>query len=85
MQGLFSVKSDVYSFGVLLLEIISGKKNNTFRHSALNLNLLAYVSKQIIAMFTDLHKIQLITEDLDCDRLGSYGMRRMCWSLWIHR
>ncbi|GKV37385.1 hypothetical protein SLEP1_g45419 [Rubroshorea leprosula] len=30
MRGLFSVKSDVFSFGVLLLEIISGKKNNGF-------------------------------------------------------
>ncbi|GLT36750.1 hypothetical protein SLA2020_111100 [Shorea laevis] len=30
MGGLFSVKSDVFSFGVLLLEIISGKKNNGF-------------------------------------------------------
>ncbi|GKV19314.1 hypothetical protein SLEP1_g29594 [Rubroshorea leprosula] len=30
MEGLFSIKSDVFSFGVLLLEIISGKKNNRF-------------------------------------------------------
>ncbi|GKV19317.1 hypothetical protein SLEP1_g29597 [Rubroshorea leprosula] len=30
MEGLFSVKSDVFSFGVMLLEIISGKKNNGF-------------------------------------------------------
>ncbi|KAL3739509.1 hypothetical protein ACJRO7_020857 [Eucalyptus globulus] len=30
MEGLFSVKSDVFSFGVLLLEIISGRKNNGF-------------------------------------------------------
>ncbi|KAJ4703331.1 S-receptor-like serine/threonine-protein kinase [Melia azedarach] len=38
MEGLFSVKSDVYSFGVLLLEIISGRKNTSFRlseHSSL--------------------------------------------------
>lgn len=33
MEGLFSVKSDVYSFGVLLLEIISGHRNNAFRSS----------------------------------------------------
>lgn len=31
MEGLFSVKSDVYSFGVLLLEIVSGQRNNSFR------------------------------------------------------
>ncbi|XP_022716019.1 G-type lectin S-receptor-like serine/threonine-protein kinase B120 [Durio zibethinus] len=33
MEGLFSVKSDVYSFGVLLLEIISGRRNISFRSS----------------------------------------------------
>ncbi|CAN6205619.1 unnamed protein product [Urochloa humidicola] len=27
-EGIFSAKSDVYSFGVLLLEIVSGKRNN---------------------------------------------------------
>ncbi|XP_052201097.1 G-type lectin S-receptor-like serine/threonine-protein kinase B120 [Diospyros lotus] len=30
-EGVFSMKSDVYSFGVLLLEIISGKRNSSFR------------------------------------------------------
>ncbi|XP_058072824.1 cysteine-rich receptor-like protein kinase 10 [Magnolia sinica] len=42
MGGLFSVKSDVYSFGVLLLEIVSGKRNNGLylpRHAH---SLLAY-------------------------------------------
>ncbi|KAL7213334.1 hypothetical protein ACSBR2_015950 [Camellia fascicularis] len=28
MEGIFSIKSDVYSFGVLMLEVISGRKNN---------------------------------------------------------
>ncbi|KAK3431887.1 hypothetical protein EUGRSUZ_E03005 [Eucalyptus grandis] len=32
-NGKFSVKSDVYSFGVLLLEIITGKKNDHFCQS----------------------------------------------------
>ncbi|CAK9169898.1 unnamed protein product [Ilex paraguariensis] len=32
MHGQFSVKSDVFSFGVLVLEIVSGEKNNCFRH-----------------------------------------------------
>ncbi|KAI7756383.1 hypothetical protein M8C21_004488 [Ambrosia artemisiifolia] len=31
MEGSFSVKSDVYSFGVLLLEIISGQRNTSYR------------------------------------------------------
>ncbi|KAK4389158.1 G-type lectin S-receptor-like serine/threonine-protein kinase [Sesamum angolense] len=30
MKGIFSVKSDVYSFGIIVLEIVSGKKNNRF-------------------------------------------------------
>ncbi|XAR65591.1 Non-specific serine/threonine protein kinase [Bertholletia excelsa] len=30
-RGQFSIKSDVYSFGVLVLEIISGQKNNAFQ------------------------------------------------------
>ncbi|KAL2343930.1 hypothetical protein Fmac_005215 [Flemingia macrophylla] len=33
MEGLFSVKSDVYSFGVLLLEIVSGRRNTSFRNT----------------------------------------------------
>ncbi|XP_039049949.1 cysteine-rich receptor-like protein kinase 10 isoform X3 [Hibiscus syriacus] len=45
MQGLFSIKSDVFSFGVLLLEIISGKKNNTFHLSENGESLLIFVWK----------------------------------------
>nr|XP_023923605.1 receptor-like serine/threonine-protein kinase SD1-7 [Quercus suber] len=30
MEGIFSEKSDVFSFGVLMLEIVSGRKNNSF-------------------------------------------------------
>ncbi|WOG85255.1 hypothetical protein DCAR_0104443 [Daucus carota subsp. sativus] len=41
MEGLFSVKSDVYSFGVLLLEIVSGHRNNSFRTPDFT-NLLRY-------------------------------------------
>ncbi|KAJ8761641.1 hypothetical protein K2173_004417 [Erythroxylum novogranatense] len=44
MQGLFSVKSDVYSFGVLLLEIISGRKNNSYYHESSDSNMVGYVS-----------------------------------------
>ena len=44
IKGNFSMKSDVFSFGVLLLEIVSGKKNNNFCHPEESLNLLGYVS-----------------------------------------
>ncbi|GMN19060.1 hypothetical protein TIFTF001_049886 [Ficus carica] len=42
MHGQFSVKSDVFSFGVLLLEIVSGQKNNCFRHGEHVEDLLSY-------------------------------------------
>ena len=42
--GKFSIKSDVFSFGVILLEIISGKKNNDFSQEDPSLSLIAQVS-----------------------------------------
>ncbi|PQM36923.1 cysteine-rich receptor-like protein kinase 26 [Prunus yedoensis var. nudiflora] len=45
MRGQFSVKSDVYSFGVLVLEIISGQKNSSFRHGGNVEDLLSYAWK----------------------------------------
>ena len=45
MKGIVSMKVDVFSFGVLLLEIISGKKNNSFHHSGQQMSLIGYVSK----------------------------------------
>lgn len=44
MEGLFSVKSDVYSFGVLLLEIISSRRNTSFRLSE-DANIIGYAWK----------------------------------------
>jgi serine/threonine protein kinase len=41
-EGIFSIKSDVYSFGVMLLEIISGKRNQG------NQSLIAYVSINVV-------------------------------------
>ena len=43
MEGIFSIKSDVFSFGVILLEIISGKKNNGFFLTEHSQTLLGYV------------------------------------------
>ncbi|KAL0535163.1 hypothetical protein IC582_029487 [Cucumis melo] len=42
MHGNFSMKSDIYSFGVLVLEIISGRKNNTFYLSDLAEDISTY-------------------------------------------
>ena len=44
MQGQLSVKADVYSFGVLLLEIMSGWKNNDVNIPYEMENLLEWVS-----------------------------------------
>ncbi|GMY33292.1 G-type lectin S-receptor-like serine/threonine-protein kinase At1g67520 isoform X1 [Fagus crenata] len=42
MEGVFSIKSDVYSFGVLMLEIVSGRKSNSFYHTDHLFNLVGY-------------------------------------------
>ncbi|KAK2977249.1 hypothetical protein RJ640_005511 [Escallonia rubra] len=45
MHGQFSVKSDVFSFGVLVLEIVSGQKNNCFGNGENEEDLLSYAWK----------------------------------------
>ncbi|XP_062012047.1 G-type lectin S-receptor-like serine/threonine-protein kinase At1g67520 [Rosa rugosa] len=42
MRGNFSIKSDVYSFGVLILEILSGRRNNSFYNYDHALNIVGY-------------------------------------------
>ncbi|PRQ50878.1 putative protein kinase RLK-Pelle-DLSV family [Rosa chinensis] len=42
MKGIVSIKTDIFSFGVLLLEIVSGMKNNSNYHSEYQLNLIGY-------------------------------------------
>ncbi|KAG8612180.1 G-type lectin S-receptor-like serine/threonine-protein kinase RKS1 isoform X2 [Manihot esculenta] len=41
--GKFSEKSDIFSFGVILLEIITGKKNNSFHQEGSCLTLIGHV------------------------------------------
>lgn len=43
MHGKFSIKSDVYSFGVMVLEIVTGRRNNSFEESGNAPGLLNYV------------------------------------------
>ncbi|KAK6124434.1 hypothetical protein DH2020_041811 [Rehmannia glutinosa] len=45
MHGQFSIKSDVFSFGVLVLEIISGRRNNCLRRGENVEDLLSFVWK----------------------------------------
>ncbi|CAL1397718.1 unnamed protein product [Linum trigynum] len=45
MHGQFSVKSDVFSFGVLILEIVSGQRNNCARGGSSMEDLLSYAWK----------------------------------------
>nr|XP_023892514.1 putative receptor-like protein kinase At4g00960 isoform X3 [Quercus suber] len=45
MHGQFSIKSDVFSFGVLILEIVSGQRNNCFRNGENVEDLLSNVWK----------------------------------------
>jgi serine/threonine protein kinase len=51
MEGICSTKSDVYSFGVLLLEIVCGRKNNSFYDVDRPLKLLGHVSEISLILF----------------------------------
>ena len=44
MHGQFSVKSDVFSFGMLVLEMVTGQKNQCFRDGENSEDLLSFVS-----------------------------------------
>ena len=50
MEGIFSGKSDAFSFGVLMLEIISGRRNNSFHNAHRALNLVGYVCHAIVSI-----------------------------------
>ncbi|KAL4593750.1 hypothetical protein ACB092_M014800 [Castanea dentata] len=75
MHGQFSVKSDVFSFGVLVLEIISGQKNNSFRIGENIEYLLSYAWKNwkqgIISNLVDpTLKASSTTEIMRCIHIG---------------
>jgi len=52
MEGVCSTKSDVYSFGVLLLEIVCGRKNNSFYDVDRPLNLIGHVCQLLSLSFS---------------------------------
>ena len=73
MEGICSTKSDVYSFGVLLLEIVCGRKNNSFYDVDRPLNLIGHVCKTNLIEFIIYFKYYIISLNY-YTRHGSYGM-----------
>ena len=49
-NDVVSIKTDVFSYGVLLLEIVSGKKNNSRHYFDHPFDLIGYVSFSINAL-----------------------------------
>ncbi|KAJ6893333.1 G-type lectin S-receptor-like serine/threonine-protein kinase [Populus alba x Populus x berolinensis] len=74
--GNFSVKSDVFSFGVMLLEIVSGKKNNRFYQQDPPLTLIGYVwelwreDKALEIVDPSLNELYDPREALKCIQIG---------------
>ncbi|XP_024182364.1 G-type lectin S-receptor-like serine/threonine-protein kinase CES101 isoform X2 [Rosa chinensis] len=73
MKGIVSIKTDIFSFGVLLLEIVSGMKNNSNYHSEYQLNLIGYLwneDRGSELADTGLGESCPITEVLRCIHVG---------------
>ena len=82
IDGQFSIKSDVFSFGILLLEIISGQKNQGFYRPNQTLNLIGHVN-YILSRFLLDHNPQLRGCNFSLSlvfRHGSYGMKEEHWN-----
>lgn len=71
---VFSTKSDVYSFGVLLLEIVSGRKNNSFYNASRIGHVVGHVCQMDLFMIT----IFLLWSEI-WDTLISFFQ---AWELW---
>ena len=80
MEGLFSTKSDVYSFGVLLLEIITGRRNNAYYKECPYINLVGHVSNLphffIFILYSKANSDKFL-------RFGTYGRKIEYWILSI--
>ncbi|XP_034891793.2 G-type lectin S-receptor-like serine/threonine-protein kinase RKS1 [Populus alba] len=76
VYGNFSTKSDVFSFGVMLLEIVSGKKNNRFYQQNPPLTLIGYVwelwreDKALEIVDPSLNELYHPREALKCIQIG---------------
>ncbi|KAM7486353.1 hypothetical protein LguiA_002362 [Lonicera macranthoides] len=70
MHGLYSMRSDVFSFGVLVLEIISGKKNNSFYQSDRGEHLLSYDGMPLEFMDPTLAATYSRNEAVRCVHIG---------------
>lgn len=81
MNDLFSVKSDVFSFGVLLLEIISGKRNNRPYSHEIEHNLLSYVC---ISQLKCSHHISLFIWAIGNEAFLP-NLTFQAWVLWCER
>jgi serine/threonine protein kinase len=60
MRGTYSIKSDVFSFGVLILEIVTGRRNNVSYDSEQSVDLLSLVSILTTTNFSCYTKLQSI-------------------------
>ncbi|KAK8581223.1 hypothetical protein V6N12_071458 [Hibiscus sabdariffa] len=61
MDGIYSTRSDMFSFGVLLLEIVTGRKNNSFHRVGGPLSLVAYAWE----VWNDGRALELIDPSLE--------------------
>ncbi|TKY64498.1 Cysteine-rich receptor protein kinase 10 [Spatholobus suberectus] len=76
INGIVSVKTDVYSFGVLLLEILSGMKNNSCIHSNQPFNLIGHAwqlwnkGRALELVDPSLNESYISDEVLRCTHIG---------------
>ncbi|XP_062109452.1 G-type lectin S-receptor-like serine/threonine-protein kinase At1g61490 [Humulus lupulus] len=71
LSGIFSEKSDVFSYGVLILEIVSGKKNTSFKDGDQHQALIAHAWQ----LWSENRGIELVDEALGESYNESEAMR----------
>ncbi|CAA2966468.1 g-type lectin s-receptor-like serine threonine-kinase [Olea europaea subsp. europaea] len=82
-NGKYSVKSDVFSLGVLLLEIMSGRKNRTFKHPDHHHNLVGHAwllwkEGRAMELVGDIYKPSFVEpEVLKCIHIGLLCVQKL--------